>query len=78
MRIIVAMTGANGGSMARACLLRFMNWNKDPPGSEPVGRSVLLKGTGLSPGELASSASVVYSRDDQGASIASGSFRQTG
>jgi hypothetical protein len=79
MRIIVAMTGATGavygvrllaalGEMKIETHLVLSRW----------AEVTLRKETGLSPRELAATASVVHSREDQGASIASGSFRHDG
>ena len=79
MRIIVAMTGATGavygvrllaalGEMKVETHLIVSRW----------AEVTLRKETGLSARELATTASVVHSRDDQGASIASGSFRHDG
>ena len=79
MRIIVAMTGATGavygvrllaalGEMKVETHLVLSRW----------AEVTLRKETGLSPRELAATASVVHSREDQGASIASGSFRHDG
>jgi len=79
MRIIVAMTGATGavygvrllaalGEMKIETHFLLSRW----------AEVTLRKETGLSPRELAATASVVHSREDQGASIASGSFRHDG
>jgi flavin prenyltransferase len=79
MRIVVAMTGATGalyGARLLAALrelqiethLVLSRW----------AEVTLVKETGVSARELASIASVVHSRDNQGASIASGSFRHDG
>jgi flavin prenyltransferase len=79
MRIVVAMTGATGavyGARLLAALreleiethLVLSRW----------AEVTLVKETGVSARELASTASVVHSRDNQGAAIASGSFRHDG
>ena len=76
MRIIVAMTGATGavygvrllaalGEMKIETHLVLSRW----------AEVTLRKETGLSARELSATATVAHSRDDQGASIASGSFR---
>jgi flavin prenyltransferase len=79
MRIIVAMTGAAGalygvrllaalGDLGVETRLVLSRW----------AELALTKETGFSARHLASAASVVHSRENQGASIANGSFRRDG
>jgi 4-hydroxy-3-polyprenylbenzoate decarboxylase len=79
MRIVVAITGATGAAYGVRLLSAL--------GELDVERHLvlsrwaevtLLKETGLSVREVGAMASVVHSRDNQGASIASGSFRHDG
>jgi flavin prenyltransferase len=79
MRMIVAMTGATGAAYG-VCLLAALRGL----GVETHlvlsrwAEVTLVKETGLSVRELASTASVVHSRDNLGAPVASGSFRHDG
>ena len=79
MRIVVAMTGATG-AVYGARLLGAL-WELEIETHLVLSRwaeVTLVKETGVSVRELASTASVVHSRDNQGAAIASGSFRHDG
>ena len=79
MRIIVAMTGATGAVYGARLLTALGELKVE---SHLVlsrwAEVTLTKETGLSARELASTASVVHSRENLGASIASGSFRHDG
>jgi flavin prenyltransferase len=79
MRIIVAMTGATGAVYGVGLLaaLRELEIETHLVLSR-WAEVTLLKETGRSVRELASAASVVHARDNQGAPIASGSFRHDG
>src|SRR5271170_5545015 len=79
MRIVVAITGATGAAYGVRLLSAL--------GELDVERHLvlsrwaevtLLKETGLSVREVGAMASVVHARDNQGASISSGSFRHDG
>jgi 4-hydroxy-3-polyprenylbenzoate decarboxylase len=79
MRIIVAMTGATGAAYGVSLLAALRELEVETHLVLSRWAEVtLLKETGRSVRELASAASVVHSRDNQGASIASGSFRHDG
>jgi flavin prenyltransferase len=79
MRIVIAMTGATGAVYGARLLsaLRELEIETHLVLSR-WAEVTLVKETGVSARELASIASVVYARDNQGASIASGSFRHDG
>ena len=79
MRIIVAMTGATGAVYGVGLLtaLRELGVEVHLVLSQ-WAEVTLVKETGISGRELASTASVVHARDNLGASIASGSFRHDG
>ena len=79
MRIIVAITGATGAVFGVRLLeaLEELGVERHLVVSR-WGEVTLLKETGRSARELAAKASVVYSRNNVGASIASGSFRHDG
>ena len=79
MRVVVAMTGATGAVYGARLLavLRELNIETHLVLSR-WAEATIAKETGLSARELASTASVAHSRDNQGASIASGSFRHDG
>lgn len=79
MRIIVAMTGATGAVYGVGLLaaLRELGVEVHLVLSQ-WAEVTLVKETGISVRELASTASVVHARDNLGASIASGSFRHDG
>jgi polyprenyl P-hydroxybenzoate/phenylacrylic acid decarboxylase-like protein len=79
MRIIVAITGATGAVYGVRLLdaLRELQIETHLVLSR-WAEVTLVKETGLSAREFASTASVVYSRDNLGAPIASGSFRHDG
>jgi len=79
MRVVVAMTGATGAVYGARLLavLRELNVETHLVLSR-WAEVTIAKETGLSARELASTASVAHSRDNQGASIASGSFRHDG
>jgi len=79
MRIVVGITGATGavygvrlldalGELGVECHLVVSRW----------AEVTIVKETGQSARELAAKASVVHSRNNQAASIASGSFRHDG
>jgi len=79
MRIVVAITGATGAAYGVRLLSAL--------GELDVERHLvlsrwaevtLLKETGLSVREVGAMASVVHSRENQGAAVASGSFRHDG
>ena len=79
MRIIVAMTGATGAIYGVRLLAALGELKVETHMVLSRWAEVTLrKETGLSARELAATASVVHSREDQGASIASGSFRHDG
>jgi polyprenyl P-hydroxybenzoate/phenylacrylic acid decarboxylase-like protein len=79
MRIIVAMTGATGAVYGARLLVALGEMNVETHLVLSRWAEVTLrKETGLSARELSATATVVHSRDDQGASIASGSFRHDG
>ncbi|MCS3894060.1 polyprenyl P-hydroxybenzoate/phenylacrylic acid decarboxylase-like protein [Bradyrhizobium japonicum USDA 38] len=79
MRVVVAMTGATGAVYGARLLavLRELSVETHLVLSR-WAEVTIAKETGLSARELASTASVTHSRDNQGASIASGSFRHDG
>jgi polyprenyl P-hydroxybenzoate/phenylacrylic acid decarboxylase-like protein len=79
MRIIVAMTGATGAAYGVSVLaaLRELDIETHLVLSR-WAEVTLVKETARSARELASIASFVHARDNQGASIASGSFRHDG
>ena len=79
MRVVVAMTGATGAVYGARLLavLRELNVETHLVLSR-WAEVTIAKETGLSARELASTASVAHSRDNQGASISSGSFRHDG
>ena len=79
MRVVVAMTGATGAVYGARLLavLRELNVETHLVLSR-WAEVTIAKETGLSARELASTASVAHSRNNQGASIASGSFRHDG
>ena len=79
MRIVVAMTGATGAVYGARLLaaLRELEVETHLVLSQ-WAEVTLTKETGLSARTLGSLASVVHSRENQGASIASGSFRHDG
>jgi flavin prenyltransferase len=79
MRIIVAMTGATGAVYGVSLLaaLRELGIETHLVLSQ-WAEVTLVKETGISVRELASTASAVHARDNLGASIASGSFRHDG
>jgi polyprenyl P-hydroxybenzoate/phenylacrylic acid decarboxylase-like protein len=79
MRIVLAMTGASGVVYGIRLLdaLRELGVETHLVLSR-WAEVTMLKETGCSVREIASTASVVHSRDNQGASIASGSFRHDG
>jgi flavin prenyltransferase len=79
MRIIVAITGATGAVFGVRLLeaLEELGVERHLVVSR-WGEVTLLKETGRSARELAAKASVVHSRNNVGASIASGSFRHDG
>jgi len=79
MRIIVAMTGATGAVYGVRLLAALRDMDVETHLVLSRWAEVTLrKETGLSPHEIAANASLVHSRDDLGASIASGSFRHDG
>jgi flavin prenyltransferase len=79
VRIVVAMTGATGAvygvrlltSLAELDVERHLILSR-------WAETTLLRETGLSAREVGALASVVHHRDNQGASISSGSFRSDG
>jgi polyprenyl P-hydroxybenzoate/phenylacrylic acid decarboxylase-like protein len=79
MRIIVAMTGATGAVYGVNLLaaLRELGVETHLVLSQ-WAEVTLVKETGMSVRELASTASVVHANDNLGAAIASGSFRHEG
>ena len=79
MRIIVAITGATGAVFGVRLLeaLEELGVERHLIVSR-WGAATLLKETGRGARELAAQASVVHSRNNIGASIASGSFRHDG
>jgi len=79
MRIVVAMTGATGAVYGARLLVALRELEVETHLVLSRWAEVTIaKETGLSARELASTASVTHSRDNQGASIASGSFRHDG
>jgi flavin prenyltransferase len=79
MRIIVAMTGATGAVYGARLLAALRDMDVETHLVLSRWAEVTLrKETGLSTREIAAHASVVHSREDMGASIASGSFRHDG
>jgi polyprenyl P-hydroxybenzoate/phenylacrylic acid decarboxylase-like protein len=79
MRIIVAMTGATGAVYGVRLLAALRELDAETHLVLSKWAEVTLtKETGFSARELAQTATVVHSRDNQGAPIASGSFRHDG
>jgi 4-hydroxy-3-polyprenylbenzoate decarboxylase len=79
MRLIVAMTGATGALYGVSLLAALRELGVETHFVLSQWAEVtLVKETGISVRELASTASVVHARDNLGASIASGSFRHDG
>src|SRR5215510_9426394 len=79
MRIVVAMTGATGAVYGARLLTAARELEVETHLVLSQWAEVTLtKETGLSARTLGSLASVVHSRENQGASIASGSFRHDG
>ena len=79
MRIIVAMTGATGAVYGVSLLTALRDLGVETHLVVSRWAEVtLVKETGRSVRELVSLASTVHSRDNLGASIASGSFRHDG
>jgi flavin prenyltransferase len=79
MRIIVAITGATGAAYGIRLLAALAELGVE---SHLVlsrwAEVTVLKETGLTAREVGTMASVLHSRDNQGASISSGSFRHDG
>ncbi|GLF97036.1 UbiX family flavin prenyltransferase [Streptomyces yaizuensis] len=79
-RLVVAMTGATGAVLG----VRLLTELRGNPGVETHlvlsrwARATVELETGVSPREVAGLADVVYSPDDQGAAISSGSFLTDG
>ena len=79
MRLIVAMTGATGALYGVSLLAALRELGVETHFVLSQWAEVtLVKETGISVRELASTASVVHARANLGASIASGSFRHDG
>jgi 4-hydroxy-3-polyprenylbenzoate decarboxylase len=80
MRLIVGMTGATGAALGVRLLelLRAMPEVETHLVISRWARSTVKLETGLSVREVGKLADVVYSPDDQGAAISSGSFRVDG
>jgi len=79
MRIIVAMTGATGAVYGVRLLAALRELDVETHLVLSRWAEVTLsKETGLSLREIAANASIVHSRENLGASIASGSFRHDG
>jgi len=79
MRLIIAITGATGAiyGVRLLTVLRELSVERHLILSR-WAEVTLLKETGLSPSDIGALASVVHPRDNQGATIASGSFRHDG
>jgi polyprenyl P-hydroxybenzoate/phenylacrylic acid decarboxylase-like protein len=79
MRIIVAMTGATGAIYGVRLLVALAEHGVERHLIlSRWGEATLLKETGMSAREVGALASFVHHRDNQGASISSGSFRCDG
>ena len=79
MRIVVAMTGATGARYGVRLLAALADLGVERHVILSRWAEVtLLKETGLSRPEIAGLASALHSRNDQGAPVASGSFRHDG
>jgi polyprenyl P-hydroxybenzoate/phenylacrylic acid decarboxylase-like protein len=79
MRIIIAMTGATGAVYGVSLLAALRELGVETHLVLSRWAEVtIVKETGRSVREIASTASVFHSRDNQGASIASGSFHHDG
>ena len=79
MRIVVAITGATGAAYGVRLLAALTELGAE---SHLIisrwAEATILKETGLTAREVAAMASVHHARDDQAATIASGSFRHDG
>ena len=79
MRIIVAITGATGAAYGVRLLAALAQLGVERHLIVSRWAEVtILKETGLTAREVGAMASVLHSRDNQGATIASGSFRHDG
>jgi flavin prenyltransferase len=79
MRIVVAITGATGAAYGIRLLAALAELGVERHLILSRWAEVtILKETGLNTREVGAMASVVHSRDNQGAAIASGSFRHDG
>ena len=79
MRIVVAMTGATGAAYGVRLLAALTELGVERHLILSRWAEVtLLKETGLAARDVGAMAAVIHSRDDQGASVSSGSFRHDG